>query len=64
VIERYDMGGGASSYGLAHLAGGPKPVPVADVYPHVHVELTREMYDLTGRDIYHKMSERWEAALR
>lgn len=63
VLRLYDMGGGASSYGLAHLAGGPAPVPVADVYPYIHVVLTRVMYKITGRKVYRAMSQRWKAAL-
>lgn len=63
TLRLYDMGDGASSYGLAHLAGGPDPVPVGDVYPYIHVELTRVMYHLTGRKVYRAMSKRWEAAL-
>ncbi len=64
LVRRYDMGGGASSYGLAHLAGGPNPTPVGGAfYPQIHVDLTREMYNLTGRQVYREMSKKWSAVL-
>jgi heparosan-N-sulfate-glucuronate 5-epimerase len=58
AIPEFD-GGPTGSYYAAGQFG-----PVGDGYLAVHVELTREMYRVTGRRILRKYARRWAAALR
>lgn len=58
AIPEFD-GGPTGSYYAAGKFG-----PVGDGYLAVHVELTREMYRITGRRIFRRYARRWAAVLR
>jgi hypothetical protein len=65
IITQYSIGKHDSAYGLGfQQPGGPPPFRVRESgYAQIHVDLALAMYDLTGRNVYRAMADRWTGAL-